>query len=89
MAICVVIQNQVLLQSPVLANGVCDGFWLVTPDDKVTFLERIFDPAFLSSADYQTLFMTGLTLPLICYLTAWAFGSVINFLNKNESDSHV
>lgn len=81
MAVCVVIENQVLLQSPV-SNGVCAGFWLVTPDDKVTFLERIFDPAFLSQHEYETLFTLGLTLPVICYLTAWGFASVINFLNS-------
>lgn len=81
MAICVVTADGYLLQSPVV-DGVCAGFWLVTPDDKITFLERIFDPAYLSQSDYETLFLTGLTLPILCYLTAWAFGSVINFLNS-------
>jgi hypothetical protein len=86
MAVCVVIENQVLLQSPVSSDGVCAGFWLVTPDDKVTFLERIFDPAFLTQPEYETLFTLGLTLPVICYLTAWGFASVINFLNSHSRD---
>lgn len=86
MAICVIVQDQVLLQVPVSNDGVCAGFWLVTPEDKVTFLERIFDPAFLSQPEYETLFTLGLSLPVVCYLTAWAFASVINFLNSNARD---
>lgn len=81
MALCVVNSNGALVESPVI-DGVCSGIWLVTPEDKVTFLERVFDPAYLSSDDYQALFLTGLTLPLICYLTAWGFGQVIHFLNN-------
>lgn len=83
MAICVTVENNVLLQAPI-SDGICSGFWLVTPDDKVTFLERIFDPAFLTQADYATLFQLGISLPIIGYLTAWGFGAVINFINSRN-----
>lgn len=32
--------------------------------------------------DLQTVFMGGMSLPLILYLVAWAFGVVLNFINE-------
>lgn len=32
--------------------------------------------------DLQTVFAQGFALPLILYLVAWAFGSVVNFINE-------
>lgn len=84
MAICVVADQSGTLTQIDASSGVCAGVWLVTPEDKVTFLERIFDPAFLSQSDYETLFTLGFTLPLIAYITAWAFQSVISFINHKE-----
>jgi hypothetical protein len=84
MAICVVADQSGTLTQIDASSGVCAGYWLVTPEDKITFLERIFDPAFFSQTDYETLFTMGFTLPLIAYITAWAFQSVISFLNYKE-----
>lgn len=84
MAICVLTDQSGTLTQIDASSGVCAGYWLVTPDDKITFLERIFDPAFVSLDDYQMLFTAGFTLPLIAYITAWAFQSVISFLNQKD-----
>jgi hypothetical protein len=36
------------------------------------------------SSDLQTMFITGFSLPLICFLSAWAFGLLINWFEKRE-----
>lgn len=84
MAICVVANQAGELLQVDASSGICAGYWLVTPDDKIAFLERIFDPAFLTQSEYELLFNTGLTLPILAYLTAWAFQSVISFLNRRD-----
>ena len=84
MAICVVAENSGTLTQVDASSGICAGYWLVTPDDKIAFLERIFDPAFLTQSEYEMLFTTGLTLPILAYLTAWAFQSVISFINRRD-----
>lgn len=84
MAICVVADTSGALTQVDASSGICSGYWLTTPDDKIAFLERIFDPAFLTQAEYEMLFTTGLTLPILAYLTAWAFQSVISFLNRRD-----
>lgn len=35
-----------------------------------------------ATPDLQTVFMSGMSLPLILYLVAWAFGVVLNFINE-------
>ncbi len=84
MAVCVLPDSSGVLHVVDAVEGVCSGYWLTTPDDSVLFLERIFDPNYLSQGDYQLLFQTGITLPIICYLTAWAYQTVINFLTKER-----
>lgn len=34
--------------------------------------------------DLQQMWITGFSLPLIAYLTAWAYGVVINWFNEKE-----
>lgn len=36
-------------------------------------------------SDLQTMFNTGFSLPLIAYLTAWAYGTVINWFSQPEN----
>lgn len=84
MAICVIPEASGVLVQTDASSGICAGYWLTTPDDKIAFLERIFDPAFLTQTEYEMLFTTGLTLPILAYLTAWAFQSVISFLNRRD-----
>lgn len=37
-----------------------------------------------SSPDLATIFMQGFSLPLICYLVAWAYGLLISFIGENH-----
>ena len=85
MAICAVPDSAgVLHLSDVTTFAECTGFVLVTPDDKIAFLERIFDPAFFTAEQYQMLFQLGFVTPVLAYLLAWAFQTVINFLEKDD-----
>lgn len=67
---------------------VCSTGWQSVPEDvllSATPIKQLFDllnAAFTNPppSDIQTAFMAGFALPMICYLTAWAFGSVINFI---------
>lgn len=62
----------------------CTGFVLLESGDSLHFIERLFDPNFLTAADYQTVFQLGMTMPLLAYITAWAFQTVINFISKDK-----
>lgn len=46
-------------------------------------LDRFLDPAYLTTENYQLLFYTGFSLPLIIYLVAWGYQVVINFATKD------
>ena len=84
MAICAVPDSSGLLHLvDVTTLAECTGYVLVTPQDKIAFLERIFDPAFLSPADYEMLFSLGLSTPVLAYLVSWAFQTVISFISKD------
>lgn len=84
MAICVISDTSGNLSRVDASSGICPGYWLVTPDDKIAFLERIFDPSFLSPENYQVLFSLGFSMPLVAYLTAWAFQTVVSFINHKD-----
>ncbi|MFN6261172.1 MAG: hypothetical protein ACK4XG_00025 [Chromatiaceae bacterium] len=62
----------------------CPGYVLVTPTDSIAFLERIFDPSFVTPEQYETMFQLGFVTPVLAYLVAWAFQTVINFLEKDD-----
>lgn len=62
----------------------CTGFVLLENGDSLHFIERLFDPNFLTVTDYQTVFQLGMTTPLLAYLTAWAFQTVINFATRDK-----
>jgi hypothetical protein len=36
------------------------------------------------ASDLQQMFLAGFSLPVIAYLTTWAFGVVINWFNSNH-----
>ena len=72
MAICAVPDSSgVLHLVDVTTFAECTGYVLVTPDDKIAFLERIFDPSFLTPEQYETIFQLGFVLPF--WLT-WSLG---------------
>ncbi|MBE0471332.1 MAG: hypothetical protein IBX55_17700 [Methyloprofundus sp.] len=37
--------------------------------------------------DVQTMFMLGFGLPIIAYLTAWAYGTLINWFNEPDENN--
>jgi hypothetical protein len=47
------------------------------------FLTALMDPSYISTADYQMIFMLGLSTPLLGYMVSWAFQTVINFITKD------
>jgi hypothetical protein len=48
-----------------------------------TFLTELFDPSFITTEQYQMLFMLGLTTPLFGYIVAWGYQTVIGFMTKH------
>jgi hypothetical protein len=48
-----------------------------------TFLTHLFNPSFITTDQYQMLFMLGLTTPLFGYIVAWGYQTVISFMAKN------
>lgn len=62
----------------------CTGFVLLESADSVHFINQLFDPNFLTESDYQIVFQLGITLPILAYMTAWAFQTVINFATKDK-----
>lgn len=84
MALCAVPDqnNNLVVVNQTVEN--CTGFVLLESGDSLHFIERLFDPNFLTAADYQTVFQLGITMPLLAYITAWAFQTVINFISKDK-----
>lgn len=62
----------------------CTGFILLESSDSLHFINQLFDPNFLTVADYQTVFQLGMSMPILAYITAWAFQVVINFATKDK-----
>lgn len=70
-------------------NGypICDGSWIEEPDVLAQLYELL--SALFSTPDTQsvaTAFMAAFSLPMICYLTAWALGSVVDFASRDQLD---
>ncbi|MEE2023608.1 hypothetical protein [Alkalimonas mucilaginosa] len=84
MAICAIPDASGFLQSVDTPIEYCTGFILLEPVDSANALHQLFDPAYLSAGDIQTAFMLGMTLPLLAYLTAWAYQTVINFASSDK-----
>lgn len=84
MALCAVPDqnNNLVVVNQTVEN--CTGFVLLESGDSLHFIERLFDPNFLTAADYQTVFQLGMTMPLLAYITAWSFQTVINFATKDK-----
>lgn len=61
----------------------CAGYILLTPVDfqRLQFLADLL--VIPDKEALQVAFMAGITLPLIAYLTAWAFAQAINFLQRS------
>ncbi|MDF1693290.1 MAG: hypothetical protein P1U47_13050 [Zhongshania sp.] len=51
-------------------------------------LSQWFDVIFgtPNQAELQTAFMAGCTIPLIAYLSAWAYGKLINFATRDDNN---
>ncbi|WP_331345249.1 hypothetical protein [Cellvibrio sp. UBA7661] len=57
---------------------ICSGEWVST--NFQALLESIF--ATPPEVEIQAAFMAGFATPMIAYLTAWAFQTVINFVKR-------
>ena len=77
--------------NPVIITGfdpvVCEGGVLMTSSDYAAFtasptLQDIF--SIPVAADLGQMWLVGFSLPLIIYLTAWALGVVVNFINTKQ-----
>lgn len=85
MALCAVPDSSgALIVTPSSVEN-CTGFILLESADSMHFINQLFDPNFLTEADYSTLFQLGVATPILAYLGAWAFQIVINFLNDRRS----
>lgn len=61
-------------------SPVCSGEWV--SNDLTVFLQSLFSTP--PDLTLQQAFMAGFSLPMIVYLTAWAFQVVINFASKER-----
>ncbi len=82
MAICAHLNNN----NRIVANSTpvdsCTDYVLLSATEHTDLpsLTEIF--AIPLAADLQQMFMTGVSIPLIAYLSAWGYGVVINWFNK-------
>ena len=70
------------------SNQDCTGFVLLEPTEYQQFLlgSSLFDPSEISSEDATALFVAGFSLVILCYMTAWGYGTVINWF-RPENDN--
>ncbi len=70
-------------------NGypLCSGFWVDEPD-MLSQLYELLNAVFSTPDTVQIVvaFMAAFSVPMIAYLTAWAYGKVIFFAETNDSD---
>lgn len=86
MALCVeVIGNGLQVVGEYAAS--CTGYALMSADEYATTptLAAIF--AQPEPEAIQAAFMTGLSLPLILWLTSWGFGVVVNWFDRHTEAS--
>lgn len=59
---------------------------LVTLSDVPAYVSLFEIPA---NESLQAAFVAGFSIPMICYMAAWAFGIVVKFISRNNgSDSN-
>jgi hypothetical protein len=84
MAVCVEVDGSGVLHASSTPLDACTSYVLMDAST-YTSLPTMADVfAMPLQADLQTLWMTGFALPVICYLTAWAYQSVIDFISKDS-----
>lgn len=85
MALCVAL-NGTALEAVGEYTADCAGYALMSAQEyaSVPTLASLF--AQPDSEQIQAAFMTGLSLPLILWLTAWGFGVVIRFIQSRHAD---
>lgn len=78
MTICVrVIANTIEVLPP---SDACE-LQLVSVADVPAYVTLFEIPA---NESIQTAFIAGFSIPMICYMAAWAFGSVVKFINRKS-----
>lgn len=82
---CVQIQPSGRVEFTGEAADTCSTHQLLTADDYNTILASV--PLWTATPEeIQQAFIAGFSLPLICYLVAWAYQLVINFATKDEGE---
>ena len=90
MAICVIPLPPTIPGGPLTLGttfqslSTCNGYVLTTVQEYASLptLLNIFTVPV--SSDMREMWMIGFSLPIICWLTAWAYGSVINFMEQRK-----
>lgn len=74
-------------------SGQACSYYLLTAGD-TSFFSVLIDPHWIvnETGNYDilgTMFMAGLSLPLIAYLTSWSFQTLINmFSHRHDGDGY-
>lgn len=88
MALCVVVETTglnagYLKQSSTPVSSCADYVMMsATEYQELPTLIDVF--TFPVAEDLQQMWMTGFSLPVIAYLTAWAYACVINWFDRNQ-----
>lgn len=86
--LCLTVTGGVLMYSEVASIADCPATgYIAVPQTQYSdlpSLTAIFSQPI--ATDLQQMWMTGFAVPVICYLTAWAFQSLIGWFEKNHGD---
>ncbi|MBH0025908.1 hypothetical protein I6F53_02845 [Pseudoalteromonas sp. SWN29] len=68
----------------------CTGFVMLEPTEYQQFIlgSSVFDPSEISIVEAQSLFISGFSLVIICYLASWAYGTIINWFDSSNDNHH-
>lgn len=83
MALCLRQNNGLLSVDGAFDEQTCaDGYALLSASEfgDVPTLQALFSMP--ETASIQDAFLAGFSLPVICYLTAWGYGVVVNWFNS-------
>jgi len=86
MALCVELVGSTLTAVGEYSDA-CSGYALMTAQEfaSTPTLAALF--ALPEPETVQTAFAAGLTLPLMLWLSAWAFGVVVSYINSRTDDT--
>ncbi len=86
MAVCVAQDSNAMLYVTTIPVESCADLVLLTASEFTSYPTLVDIFTMPTASDLGQMWLIFFALPLICYLTAWGLGVVVNFFKPNQED---